>query len=195
MQGSLNDLSLTECVPSVLWGPAMCVVLWSVFLTTRGVFLEASLSLPGPVPVSRASLLITSFEYWWGVEWGYVAETDPGLQLRAHVLLGFQNWIHRWVREQPVPALYLLWAASLGSGQGLWDKGCIQNSPPHDWVTVRTLQMGFVQKVRILHMTWTIPPLGGPCFPPEDMFQASQSWGSSSLGLSFCGQLWSPEEL
>ena len=58
-------------------------------------FLRGFLVFPGPVPVSRASLLITSFEYWWGVEWGYVAETDPGLQLRAHVLLGFQNWIHR----------------------------------------------------------------------------------------------------
>lgn len=58
----------------------MCIV----SSTMRVVFLEASLSWPGPVPVSRASLLITSFEYWWEVEWGYVAETDLGLQLRAH---------------------------------------------------------------------------------------------------------------
>lgn len=43
----------------------------------------------------QASLLITCFEYWWEVEWGYVAETDLGLQLRAHVLLGFQNWVHQ----------------------------------------------------------------------------------------------------
>lgn len=46
------------------------------------------------MPVSR-QVSLSCFEYWWEVEWGYVAETDLGLQLRAHVLLGFQNWVHQ----------------------------------------------------------------------------------------------------
>lgn len=47
--------------------------------------------MPGPVPVSRASLLITCFEYWWEVEWGYVAETDLGSSSELMCCWGFRT--------------------------------------------------------------------------------------------------------